>query len=197
MADSSIRTSDLAGDVAIPPELRPFRVNMIDLLRQPGAERVVDASVDPAALDLALAIGQAAPTDDVVVTARATSGTDDVEVQCRIEVPWQGECRRCLAPAHGITVVEVDERYRPSGSGHVAGARDEGDVIAVDGDQIDLVPTIRETIMIELPVAPLCSADCAGICPVCGVDRNVSTCDCDVDVRDERWAALDGLRLDD
>jgi hypothetical protein len=32
---------------------------------------------------------------------------------------------------------------------------------------------------------------------VCGVDRNESTCDCDTSVRDERWAALDDLNLDD
>ena len=54
----------------------------------------------------------------------------------------------------------------------------------------------RELVLLELPDAPLCRDDCAGICAVCGVDRNVEPCDCDDTVRDERWAVLDQLDLD-
>ncbi|HBU75246.1 MAG TPA: DUF177 domain-containing protein, partial [Acidimicrobiaceae bacterium] len=43
----------------------------------------------------------------------------------------------------------------------------------------------------------LCSDDCKGICDVCGVDRNEVPCECVVVVRDDRWAALDDLHLDD
>jgi uncharacterized protein len=118
-------------------------------------------------------------------------------VHCRVSIPWAGECRRCLIPVSGTERVEIVERYRPAGSGHVAGSREDAEVIAVEGDQIDLVPVIRETIMIELPVAPLCSPECAGICPLCGADRNIAPCACSTEVRDDRWAALDQLRLDD
>ena len=51
--------------------------------------------------------------------------------------------------------------------------------------------------MIETPTSVLCSDDCKGICDVCGVDRNEASCECVVVVRDERWAALDDLQLDD
>jgi uncharacterized protein len=51
--------------------------------------------------------------------------------------------------------------------------------------------------LLELPNDVLCRDDCAGICPVCGIDRNAGTCDCDTTVRDDRWAALDGLQLDE
>ena len=73
----------------------------------------------------------------------------------------------------------------------------DGDLSLVEGDQIDLVEPIRETVMIETPTSVLCSDDCKGICDVCGVDRNEASCECVVVVRDERWAALDDLRLDD
>ena len=61
----------------------------------------------------------------------------------------------------------------------------------------DLAPMVRESILLELDGDRLCAEDCAGLCPQCGVDRNEGTCDCVTDVRDERWAALDGLVVDD
>ncbi len=68
---------------------------------------------------------------------------------------------------------------------------------AIEGDQIDLAPAVREYVLIELPDGPLCRDDCAGICPECGADRNEAPCECDTSVRDERWSALDDLRLPD
>ena len=56
---------------------------------------------------------------------------------------------------------------------------------------------VREYVLLDLPEAPLCRDDCAGICPQCGADRNESPCDCDTSVTDLRWSALEGLRLDD
>lgn len=183
--------------MAIPPELRPLRVNMVELLRQPGAERSSSARVDPDALGCVVAEGQALPRGPIEVAIHAVSGTDEVEVDCVIEAAWVGECRRCLAPVSGVERISVVEHFRPAVVGRDAGERDDADVIPVEGDQIDLVPTVRETVMIELPMAPLCSTDCAGICPICGADLNSAPCGCSVEVRDERWAALDSLRLDE
>lgn len=183
--------------MAIPPELRPLRVNMVELLRQPGAERSSIVQIAPDALDCVLAEGQAKPVGDIEVAIKAVSGTDEVEVDCSIAVGWIGECRRCLASVTGHDRIQVIEHFRPAGTARSAGGREDAEVIPVEGDQIDLVPTIRETVMIELPVAPLCSADCAGICPVCGADRNIVGCECAIEVRDDRWAALDELRLED
>ncbi|MGA1565813.1 MAG: YceD family protein [Ilumatobacteraceae bacterium] len=183
--------------MAISPELRPLRVNMVELLRQPGAERSSSASVDPDVLGCIVAEGQASLRGPIEVAIHAVSGTDEVEVDCVIEAAWIGDCRRCLAPVSGVETIRVVEHFRPAVASRDAGQRDDADVIAVEGDQIDLVPTVRETVMIELPMAPLCSPDCAGICPICGTDRNSVPCGCSVEIRDERWAALDSLRLDE
>jgi uncharacterized protein len=183
--------------MAIPPELRPLRVNLVELLRQPGAERTAQVQVDPAALNCIVAEGQARPQGDINVGIRAISGIDEVEVECSIAAGWVGECRRCLSPISGVEHISVVEHFRPATAERAATARDGVEVVAVEGDQIDLVPTVRETVMIELPLAPLCSLDCAGICPICGTDLNSGSCLCAVEVRDDRWAALDDLRLDD
>ena len=47
------------------------------------------------------------------------------------------------------------------------------------------------------PDAPLCRDDCPGLCPRCGADLQLAPCDCDLTERDERWSALDQLRLDE
>ena len=63
-------------------------------------------------------------------------------------------------------------------------------------DEIDLEPLARETVVLELPQAPLCREDCLGLCPDCGVDRNEGTCSCEPP-RDPRWSVLDELRTTD
>ncbi len=52
----------------------------------------------------------------------------------------------------------------------------------------------RELLALELPMAPLCRDDCAGLCPACGADRNTVDCGHDTTPTDPRWGALTELR---
>lgn len=61
--------------------------------------------------------------------------------------------------------------------------RDESDVYEFVGEQVDLVPMLREQIILAEPMQPLCHEDCLGLCPVCGQDRNQNLCTCQA--RDE------------
>jgi uncharacterized protein len=54
---------------------------------------------------------------------------------------------------------------------------------------------VRENILLEAPLAPLCRPDCAGLCPTCGIDLNSATCDCVTAVVDPRWEALSQLKV--
>lgn len=73
-------------------------------------------------------------------------------------------------------------------------ATDDLDVFPYAGDVIDLEPLVREQFILAVPFAPLCKDDCLGLCPQCGVDRNVSSCACEKPI-DPRFAALQGLKL--
>lgn len=46
------------------------------------------------------------------------------------------------------------------------------------GDEIDLTPLVRDTILLTIPVKPLCSPDCRGLCPHCGKNLNEGDCEC-------------------
>jgi uncharacterized protein len=73
-------------------------------------------------------------------------------------------------------------------------ATDDLDVFPYTGDVIDLEPLVREQFVLSIPYAPLCKEDCRGLCPQCGIDRNVASCECAAPI-DPRFAALQGLKL--
>jgi uncharacterized protein len=165
--------------------LRPLRANALELLRQPGTERDVVATIAATALDVA----HPALDGDIAVEYRLTSLHDGIVVHGTVHTPWAAGCRRCLRPLAGTDHTEVDELYQRDVT--------EPDAYAIEHDQLDLAPVTRETALLTLDDERLCRPDCAGLCPVCGIDRNVERCDCDTTVRDERWAVLDELRLED
>ena len=59
-----------------------------------------------------------------------------------------------------------------------------------DGEAIDLDDLVREQILLTLPSRVLCEDDCKGLCPVCGSDRNIVSCQCETNEIDPRWKAL-------
>ena len=166
-------------------ELRPLRVNAVELLRQPGAIReiAVEIAGDPIDARHERLVG------DIGVDLRLEALNDGIRVTGTVAAAWATECRRCLTPLGEVATVAVDQLYQVE-------PLDEDAYLIEDG-QLDLVPLVRETALIELDLERLCRDDCAGLCPVCGVDRNLTTCDCDTAVRDDRWAALEGFVPDE
>jgi uncharacterized protein len=163
----------------------PLVLNVVELLRRPATRRPLHVEIEAQGLTLGgdARVSDGAPLDvDLVVE----SLTDALTVSGEVRTTWQGTCRRCLGPAGGPIVVEVQELYQAHPTSEEA--------FPFDGEQVDLAPMVRELVLMELPAAPLCREDCAGLCPTCGADLNAGSCDCPVDDRDPRWAALDVLR---
>jgi len=124
----------------------------------------------------------ASPVADVVLE----SVLGGVSVTGTVRAPWEGACRRCLMPASGVLTLAVRELYTEDGDGD--------DTYPLGHDEVDLESLVRDAVLLELPLAPLCAPDCAGLCPTCGVNRNTESCSCGA-ARDPRWDALDVLRV--
>jgi uncharacterized metal-binding protein YceD (DUF177 family) len=119
-------------------------------------------------------------------------------MECRIELA----CVRCLEPVPMDLAEELDLLYLPQSSNVGPAAEDadddgglrlEPEELAVSfykDERIDLAQMILEQIVLALPMKPLCKADCLGLCPQCGVNRNISSCDCAPEDTDPRWAQL-------
>ena len=165
-------------------ERGPLVVPVTELVRHPGSHKHVLTTVEAEGLALTEArVPNGAPlTVDVELQALS----DGIVVHGTVSGTWEAICRRCLGVAGGVAVAVVEELYqeRPTSD----------EAFTFDGDAIDLSPLVRENLLVELPLAPLCRADCAGLCPVCGVDRNAETCSCDAVVGDPRWGPLDALK---
>jgi len=166
-------------------ELRPLKVNAFELLRQPGSELRIDATI-PAQ---PLGVEHERLTGDIVVAIVLESMNDGIVVKGAVQAPWGSPCRRCLKALTDVATVGVDELYQIE-------LTDE-EAYPIENGQLDLTPMVRELALIELDAEQVCKTECAGLCPICGINRNVSSCECDTTVTDHRWSALDGLVLDD
>ena len=165
--------------------LRPLRVNAVELLRQPGAVRdvTVDIAAEPLGAEHERLVG------DIHVGLRLTARNDGIDVDGTVSADWATVCRRCLADVSGTAVGVVDEVYQIEPL--------DPDAYLIEDGQLDLAPLVREVVLLELDNERQCRNDCAGLCPVCGVDRNDTDCACDSTVTDDRWAALEGFVPDD
>lgn len=111
--------------------------------------------------------------------------SDGVTVSGTLDVPWHGPCRRCLEQTTGVVVVELREVFSDSPV--------DDDLLALDGDVVDLGPVVHDAAVLALPLAPLCRDDCPGPDP----DHFPVVVESDaVAVADPRWSALDELRFD-
>jgi uncharacterized protein len=163
---------------------RALRVNTAELMRRPGSDRQLDAVAT--VTDLGIEHDAYDPDGEVTVSLHLESTNDALVVRGRLELAWHGTCRRCATPVGGMVVSDVDELYQLQVT--------DPDAFPLPADQLDLEPMVREVLLIDAPAAPLCRADCAGLCPVCGVDRNTERCSCVAVAVDDRWSALEALK---
>jgi uncharacterized protein len=152
----------------------------------------------------------------------ARSG-DRCRLKGRITATLQLSCGRCLAPFPLPLNTTVDLTYIPerppvaavkdaakgpameAAKGSAKGAKapaPEEDVELQDEDLdtayyrdhvLDLADMLREQFYLALPMRPLCRPDCHGLCPICGIDRNVDTCQCQTTWVDPRLSGLKAL----
>ncbi|HJP41634.1 MAG TPA: DUF177 domain-containing protein [Dehalococcoidia bacterium] len=107
-------------------------------------------------------------------------------------------CSRCLAPFSSRTPVEFEEVFHQQfdlATGRRMPGPDDSDAFLISTRNIiDITEAVRQYSEVAAALQPLCNVDCPGLCPVCGVDLNLSRCDCDREPADPRWAALAALK---
>jgi len=163
----------------------PFRIPVADLLRRSGSSRALQLEAPVAGL--AGPGAEIAADVPVALDLTLERVSEGIVVRGMVRAHWAAACSRCLAPVGGEIAVHVDELYEP----HPLA----GETYALEIDIIDLEPMIRDALLLEVPAKPLCRDDCAGLCPSCGIDRNVAGCECGTTELDPRWAALRSLDL--
>jgi uncharacterized protein len=139
---------------------------------------------------LAAEIPQVLAVEDADVNAIATRETPLIRVEGHIQTSITYICSRCLNSFSAPLRTALQEMFSEDE------AEDE-DVHQVSGRFLELDPYVHEAVHLAIEPRPLCKEDCKGLCPECGVDLNQSSCDCENRRIDPRFAALEGLILDD
>jgi uncharacterized protein len=163
----------------------PFVVNTHDLGRRPGSMRKLELS-EPAPADLGTPLLGVPIGSPVSVELRLEAVMEGVLASGQARASLAGECARCLEPFDDEIDVEFQELY-------VYPESDDDEARRLDGELLDLEPTIRDAVVLALPFQPVCQPDCEGLCPECGarlLDDPGHAHDDDVDLR---WAALSAL----
>lgn len=112
-----------------------------------------------------------------------------IHVSGELDVHIRLLCSRCLDPIDEHFVLPFEEQFRVMKPSDPPPA-EEDEFVSVTEDQIDLDPFMEEELVVQLPLIPLCSEDCKGLCPTCGTNRNEQTCACSNDRIDPRLEAL-------
>ena len=126
-------------------------------------------------------------------------GKDRVLLTGDLTIPLVMECDRCLQEfnrkiSHSFQVdLEVAENDRLEPEEHRCSVA-EMDMLYLHEPEVDIFQVLAQQVFLLMPGKKICSEECRGLCPQCGINRNKETCRCQPDERPSPFAALAGLK---
>jgi uncharacterized protein len=159
-----------------------------------------DTSFAPGQIDFLDELKQTGPLN-AAGSAELVTSTDEIRVEGGLSGTLAGECDRCLEPISIPVDCQFDLLYCPdleNASGEEIELHEKDSMVGFyKGAGLELADIVREQVLLSLPLQRVCSAECKGLCAVCGQNRNVKNCDCRASQTDERWAALKSISTGD
>ncbi|SDE44232.1 YceD family protein [Rhodococcus tukisamuensis] len=167
-----------------------FVLDVRSLGRRPGSTRTLTRSV-PAKSRIGLDLVAVPVGAEVELDVRLEAVSEGVLVTGTVRADTEGECSRCLEPFTGELDIYLTELFAYPNSA-TEETTEEDEVYRIVDDLVDLEPAIVNAAGLELPLQPLCSEDCQGLCPECGVRLAIAESGHGHEILDPRWAALAG-----
>lgn len=106
-----------------------------------------------------------------------------------VRVAYEREVKSVISPAR-----REDSRKKKTETLEVDAEEQNDDLYHYTGDQLDLVPMLREQVILASPMHPLCSDQCLGLCARCGKDLNEGPCHCVLDEATNPFHVLRGTK---
>ena len=170
------------------PATGPFSLDIRSLGRRAGSMQEVHRAITSApriGLDMiAIPAGS-----DIDLDLRLEAVSEGVLVTGCVSGETEGQCVRCLEPIAGTSSVYLTELFAYPDS-VTDETTDADEVHRIVDDTNDLEQASVDAVALDLPNAPLCSPDCPGLCPECGVRLAVADPGHHHDKIDPRWAGL-------
>jgi uncharacterized protein len=157
------------------------RVDLKDLTRKISLE----GTFEPGDLDFSESdLRQSGPLTWTIDAERAG---EEIRISGTVAGAVELSCSRCLEPARSGISRSFDLFFRERDEEMF----DEDDDVELSeedtrtsyfvGTRLDIGDIIREQVLLSLPMKVLCNVDCKGLCPVCGTNLNINTCNCRVE----------------
>jgi uncharacterized protein len=168
----------------------------LDVSHVPEAGIEVSVAIDASEVNLSDETAQLG--SDLHLEGRVFEAGEQMLLEGRLRGTFSLNCSRCLKPFDSPFDIDVSARYVNAPEAEHQDRADsnipEEVIIPFVGDEIDLISGIREDLILNVPLKPLCSEDCRGLCAQCGADLNEGDCKCDRKTVDPRLAGLRDLR---
>jgi uncharacterized protein len=174
--------------------LENLMIIRIDKLPQEGMEIAQDFEFSPCDL-----IDESAEFLELVLAElKIRRVGDELLIKGDIKTCLSLVCSRCLRHFKFWVDIHCDLVYLPEELDDLKDelGDDDLDNFYYRDRQIDLNEVILEQINLSIPLKPVCSEDCKGICPVCGKNQKLGTCDCSLKDTDPRLQKLKTLLKD-
>lgn len=171
-----------------------YRVELRTILSALSASRNVSGQLELSDVDLGeqLYHFDGPATFDITLTNAGAGVVAGGTASATVRTP----CVRCLCETTMQVSADVEGFYvLPSRTAEIPEEQDY-ELIAEDLS-IDIEPAITQSLVVELPYAPVHDEECQGICPVCGVDRNIEECSCEAPSALSPFDKLKDLQLED
>ena len=177
----------------------PLVLDTRELGRRPGSQRQVTRTV-PAPADLGIEVLGVPEGSPVLLDLRLEAVMEGVLVTGSAHAELDGECVRCLEPLHEEIDAGFQELFvyedRSARADRRGDDEDEG-VGRLEGDLLDLEPTLRDAVVLALPFQPVCEDDCPGLCVECGARLAEDPEHTHEAPIDPRWVGLAALHDDE
>jgi uncharacterized protein len=166
--------------------------------------KIIISEIPDEGLDLELKGNLESDAVRIVSPVEATLRLDKVEQDLVAYGSLSGivelQCARCLKNFDYRIASKFSVMYHPAEKKgrheqHELKS-DELDTVFYTGDVLETNDLLKDQLILNLPMKPLCSPDCKGFCPDCGADRNLTACDCGSGERDTRFEALKRLKIE-
>lgn len=161
-----------------------MRLNLGSIIHKPGGSLPFLFSMDLSEVEF---YGEYPVREPVTVSGTVKNRADVLTLEGEAEGKLHLSCDRCskrftaekTVPLHVLLAAEL-------------AGDEEDEIVLLDGDELDVEELAFTAFVLEMDTKNLCSEDCKGLCPGCGVNLNEEACRCKPAV-DPRWAALQQL----
>lgn len=158
-----------------------MRLNLREIIHVPGASVPFACSLDLTQEEF---FGERPITQPVHVEGTVKNVADVLVLEGQVSSVLDCTCDRCMTGFRREKVVPLSFLLAEEMEGE-----EDGEIVLLDNGEIDVGDLAYTAFVLDMDTKHLCSDDCKGLCPGCGVNLNVEPCRCEKQV-DPRWAAL-------